>query len=310
MMTFYHQPVLQKEAIEYLNIKPGGVYVDATLGGSGHTQAMLKVDSSISVYAFDQDEKAIQNAKNLQSKYSENLHLIQSNFKDFWTHLALHRVKKIDGILFDLGVSSHQIDQPERGFSFMVDGELDMRMNCKQDLTAYDVVNNFTEEQMQDIFWSFGEEREAKRIAKGIIAERKKHFIKTTLELAEIISKNTLGHQKLKAKARIFQAIRIYINQEMEVLQSALKDSLRVLNPKGRLVVISYHSLEDRIVKHFMREEEKNCTCPESFLRCICDKVSTIKVLTKKPILPTESEIKENKRARSAKMRVAEKRDV
>lgn len=306
----YHQPVFLKQSIEYLNLKDDGVYVDATFGGGGHSQQILDSNSSIKLFAFDRDADAIESGKKISHTYKSRFLLIKSNFNRIRTHLALNRIKKIDGIIFDLGISSHQIDEKDRGFSFSYDAPLDMRMNREQATSASDVINNFSYEKLKQIFWEFGEEREAGRIAKMIIQKRKTSSITTTGELGEIIENATRSHKKIKAKARIFQAIRIYINGELEALRSALRDAVTILNPQGRIVVISYHSLEDRIVKKFFQYEEKDCVCPEGLLKCNCGKISTIKILTKKPIIPTAQEIKKNSRARSAKLRAALKKEI
>jgi 16S rRNA (cytosine1402-N4)-methyltransferase len=310
MSKTYHKPVLLQEAIDFLAIHDNGLYVDATLGGGGHTQAILDANPTNRVISFDQDKEAIEHTLNLQKRYAGRLTIVHENFSNLWTQLSLLRIKKIDGILFDLGISSHQIDFAKRGFSFMVEGDLDMRMNSNQYTTAYEVINTFSEQRLNEIFWNFGEERESRKIAQAIVREREKRPIKTTLQLSEIIDFATYSHQKMKAKARIFQSLRIFINSELDVLKTALKDAVRVLNPNGRMVVISYHSLEDRIVKRFFREEEKKCSCPESFFVCLCSGQSTIKVITKKPVIPTMEEMSQNPRARSAKMRVAEKKGV
>ncbi|RLC51978.1 MAG: 16S rRNA (cytosine(1402)-N(4))-methyltransferase RsmH [Candidatus Cloacimonadota bacterium] len=304
----YHIPVLLKESIQALAIHSGGIYVDATLGGGGHTRAILASEKDIKLYAFDRDENALKFAKdNFLSSY-QNLVLIKDNFANLRTGLALERVKKIDGILFDLGVSFNQISTPGRGFSYLHEGNLDMRMDESEKLTAFDIINDFPFEKLKEIFFEFGEEREAARIAAAIISQRKLNKIKTTSELSEIIERSTRSRFKMKAKARIFQALRIYLNGEIEALKQALKDAVNILNPKGRIVVISYHSIEDRVVKKFFQYEEKSCICPPNFPKCVCNKVSTLKIITKKPIIPSSQEISENRMARSAKMRVAEKR--
>ncbi|MFC1887235.1 16S rRNA (cytosine(1402)-N(4))-methyltransferase RsmH [Candidatus Cloacimonadota bacterium] len=309
-MENYHDPVMLKESIEALNIREGLVYVDATLGGGGHSEAILNSGKDIRLISFDQDQDAIDHClEKFGNKYS-NATLIHDNFSNFWTGVALQKVKKIDGILFDLGVSSYQINVPEKGFSFSLEGRLDMRMDNTSDLTAYDVVNKFTRDELRKIFLEYGEEREAGRIASEIIRERENKEIISTLQLADIIDRATRSHQKMKAKARIFQAIRIYLNDEINVLTTALQDAVRVLNTGGRLAVISYHSLEDRVVKNLLRYHEKICICPPSFPQCNCNKVSTLKILTRKPIVPSEEEIARNPRARSAKLRVAEKKEV
>jgi len=309
-MSQYHIPVLLPESIEALNLKPQGIYVDATFGGGGHTAEMLKKNNELKIFGFDQDIQALNEGSILQKKYPEQLILIHDNFKNLRTRLALERIRYIDGILFDLGVSSHQINKAERGFSFSQEGRLDMRMNEEQEFTASDVVNDFSYEEIRNIIFEYGEEREAGRIARAILRERMNSRIKTTLQLADIIEHNTNAKQKVKAKARVFQALRIFVNGEMESLKKALEDSVKMLNPGGRIVVISYHSLEDRLVKKFFKYEEKDCICPVNFPKCICDKRSTLKIITRKPILPSADEIERNSRARSAKLRIAEKKEV
>lgn len=309
-MEFYHNPVMLKECLEHLAITDGGIYVDATMGGGGHTEALLKCNDTITVFGFDQDTNAIEHASKRLAFYGDRLHLVHSNFENLRTQLALHRIQKVNGILFDLGVSSRQIDDPTRGFSFMQDGKLDMRMNPAAEQTAYDYINSESAEEMARIFREYGEEREAWRIAKAIVARREIAPIETTYQLSEVIDLNTHGKQKIKAKARIFQAIRIHLNGELEVLQSALEQSIQALLPGGRLVVMSYHSLEDRIVKHFLREEAKECTCPPGLPKCICNKISTVKIITRKPIEAGTAEIAANPRARSAKLRVAQRKEA
>jgi 16S rRNA (cytosine1402-N4)-methyltransferase len=309
-MTDYHIPVLLKECIEALNIKTGGIYADATLGGGSHTKSILLANENIKVYAFDKDISAIDHCKTKLAKYENRLEIFNDNFKNLRTNLALSRVKKIDGILLDLGVSSHQIDNPAKGFSFSYDGKPDMRMNRNNELSAYDVVNEYSYADLKRIFIEYGEEKEAGRIARKITEKRLLKTIESTLELADIIDSATYSKQKIKAKARIFQALRIHVNNEIEDLKEVLHEAVSALNPGGRIVVISYHSLEDRIVKKFFAEEEKDCVCPNSFPKCVCSKVSTIKILTKKPINPSEAEIAINRRAKSAKLRIAEKKEV
>lgn len=309
-MSEYHVPVLLQESVDALALKDGGIYVDATLGGGGHTAHILKQNPNIQLYSFDQDPESWQQTKDLEQKFSNNLTIVHDNFANLRTCLALERVRYIDGILFDLGVSSHQINKPERGFSFSLEGRLDMRMDKASDLTAYDIVNNFDVAKMRKIFWEYGEDRAAAKIARTIEIERANREITTTLQLAEIIDKCIPAKQRIKSKARIFQALRIYINGEIEVLKTALSDAVKMLNSGGRIVVISYHSLEDRVAKRFFKEEEKDCVCPSSFLKCVCDKQATLKILTRKPEVPSETEISGNNRARSAKMRIAEKLEV
>jgi len=309
-MTEYHVPVLLSECIEALDLQDGKIYVDATFGGGGHSAKILESEKDIKLFAFDQDPDSIEQSKFLTEKYPERFVMIQENFANIRTGLALERIKKVDGILFDLGVSSHQINDAARGFSFSGDGKLNMRMDKDSELTAADVVNTYSFEELAKIFREYGEEKEAGRIARNIILERDKNEIKTTLQLSQIIENCLISHKSIKAKARIFQALRIYINKEMDVLQTALNDSVRILNPGGRVAVISYHSLEDRIVKNLFKYEERSCICPPEFPLCVCEKISTLKILSRKPIVPTEQEKENNPRSRSAKLRIAQKREV
>ncbi|MDP8204054.1 MAG: 16S rRNA (cytosine(1402)-N(4))-methyltransferase RsmH [Candidatus Tenebribacter mawsonii] len=308
-MTEYHVPVLLAECLEALNLQDGKIYVDATFGGGGHSQKILESGKDLKLFGVDQDPDSIEQSKVLTEKYPDNFVMIKENFANIRTGLALERIKKVDGILFDLGVSSHQINDPSRGFSFRGDGDLNMRMDQTSELTAADVVNTYSFEQLARIFREYGEEKEAARIANNIILERSKKEIKTTLQLSTIIENCIISKKSIKAKARIFQALRIYINKEMEALKSALNDSIKILNPGGKIVVISYHSLEDRIVKNIFKYEEKSCICPPEFPLCVCDKVSTLKIITRKPVVPTLNEIGNNPRARSAKLRIAQKRE-
>ena len=309
-MKEYHVPVLLTECIEALDLQDGKIYVDATFGGGGHSSKILESGKDIKLFAFDQDPDSVEQSEVLKDKYPEKFVMIKENFANIKTGLALERIKKVDGILFDLGVSSHQINDPSRGFSFRGDGKLNMRMDQDSNLTAADVVNTYSFEELVKIFREYGEEKEAVRIARNIILEREKEEIETTLQLATIIENCIISKKSIKAKARIFQALRIYINKEMDVLQTALEDSVKILNPGGRIVVISYHSLEDRIVKNLFKYEEKSCICPPEFPKCVCDKVSTLKIISRKPIIPTANEIGNNPRARSAKLRIAQKKEV
>lgn len=306
-MNGYHEPVLLRESIEALNLKDDGIYVDATFGGGGHTTSILKSRPDIRLFAFDQDGDSLAHAKNTGLELTGNLTIIQDNFANLRTRLALEKIRKIDGILFDLGVSSHQINQPERGFSFSLEGKLDMRMNNSSGLTAAEIINKFNESELKKIFWEFGEDRAANKIARTIVKERSNKTIETTLELAELIDRCVPAQQRIKSKARIFQALRIYINGEITALKQALSDAVKMLNPGGRIIVISYHSLEDRLAKKFFLYEAKDCLCPSSFPKCVCDKKATLRILTRKPVIPSDDEKQKNNRARSAKMRVAEK---
>jgi len=307
-MENYHIPVLLNECVEALNLKAGGIYIDATLGGGGHSTRILESRKDIKLFGFDQDPDALAHNKKLVERYPENFILVDDNFANLRSCLALHRIRKIDGILFDLGVSSHQIDVDSRGFSFSLDGKLDMRMDQSGDLTAADFLNDSDLALLRKVFWEYGEEKQANKIAKAIINSREEQPFHSTLQFSKFLDSCTSSNKRIKTKARIFQAIRIYINREMEVLESALSDAVKILNPGGRVVVLSYHSLEDRIVKRTFRYEELDCVCPSNFPKCVCSKVSRIKILTKKPLIPPQEEIERNSRARSAKLRIAEGR--
>lgn len=305
----YHEPVLIKESIELLNLKKDGIYVDATLGGGGHTELILRNSQIKQVYAFDQDADAIEFASERLKKFKNKLTIIKSNFAQMRTKLALHKVSGIDGVLFDLGISSYQIDEAGRGFSFDRDAELDMRMDKQNETTAKELLNELSVEQLATIFREFGEEQSAHKIAQWIDIERKTKSIQTTQDLAGIIDKNIRSNPILvtKTKARIFQAIRIFINRELEVLDTAMEDAINLLNQHGRLVAISYHSLEDKIVKTKMKNASKGCICPITILKCMCGQKPRVKILTNKIVKPSDEEIKVNRRARSAKLRAVEK---
>ncbi len=303
----YHIPVLLNECLEALNIKDNGIYVDTTLGGGGHSKEILKSNNSIKLYSFDRDSEAIEYAGELLKEFGDRSTLIHSNYDQLRTKLALEKVKRIDGILFDLGVSFHQITDPERGFSFSKDGKLDMRMDNRDKITAFEIVNEFSFEELSKIFFEYGEEKKAKLIAGKIVKQRSIKKIETTGELSSLIDEVIKGPMRVKSKARIFQALRIFINGELESIKIAIKEAVDILNPGGRIVVITYHSLEDRIIKQFFKYEEKDCICPPSFPVCICNKKRRVKIINKKPILPTEEERNLNPQSRSAKLRIAER---
>ena len=310
-MEFHHVSVLLNECIENLNIKPDGVYVDCTMGGAGHSKEIVKRLSDKGLFiGFDQDKNAIATAKERLSEYSDRVRFVHSNFENIKEELAKIGVYKIDGVLADLGVSSHQLDEADRGFSYMQDAPLDMRMDDRQSLTAKDIVNGYSEMDLYRIIRDYGEDKFAKNIAKHIVQERAKKPIETTGELTEIIRASipmkvqvTGGHP---AK-RTFQAIRIELNKELEVLQNNLDDMIDLLNPGGRICIITFHSLEDRIVKTNFKRNENPCTCPSDFPVCVCGKKSKGKVVTRKPILPSEEELEVNSRSKSAKLRVFER---
>lgn len=311
-MEFNHKSVLLQETIENLNIKPDGVYVDGTLGGAGHSYEIAKrLSDKGRLIGIDQDADAIAAATERLAEYKDRVTIIRSNYAAMKSELQKIGITQVDGILLDLGVSSFQLDTPERGFTYREeDAPLDMRMDQRQSKTARDIVNGYSEQELYRIIRDFGEDRFAKNIAKHIVKERQKKEIETTGELTEIIRASipmkvqaTGGHP---AK-RTFQAIRIELNRELEVLQDNLDEMIDLLADDGRFCIITFHSLEDRIVKTSFRKNENPCTCPKEFPVCVCGNISKGKVITRKPILPSEEELEENKRAKSAKLRVFER---
>ncbi len=308
-MSQFHTSVMPEQCLHYLNIQRGGIFVDATLGGGGHSLLMLKVNPNIRLYCFDQDAEALEYAKEVLAEYQDRVELIHSNFSEIRTQLSLRKVNRISGVLFDLGVSSHQIDDKTRGFSFDGNSDLDMRMDRRLQTTAYDIINSLSSSDLHRIFKEYGEELAAKKIAQAIDKARLENEIQTTKQLTMIIDSVIKGspQERTKSKARIFQAIRIYLNRELDVLQSTLEDTINILEPGARIVVMSYHSLEDRIVKQAFRSAAQGCDCPAKIMKCVCNKTSKLKVLTSRPIIAEEEEIKNNSRARSAKLRAAER---
>ena len=305
----YHKPVLYDEVIENLITNENGVYLDCTLGGAGHTTGILEnTGEKATIIAIDQDEDAIRFAKIKLENYQNRIKIFKDNFKNLDTVLYLAGYEKIDGILMDIGVSSKQLDNPERGFSYKYDAKLDMRMNKNDKLSAYEVVNDFTEKEISDILYKYGEEPRGRKIAKRIVEKRQEKKIETTLELADLVIKVIGKSMKKHPAKRTFQAIRMYVNRELEVLEEALDKAVEHLNDKGRLLVITFHSLEDRIVKNKFKDFEKPCSCPPDLPICVCGKKSLGKVLTKKPIIANELELSDNFRAHSAKLRVFERR--
>ncbi|WP_312649894.1 16S rRNA (cytosine(1402)-N(4))-methyltransferase RsmH [Proteiniclasticum sp.] len=307
-MEFKHVSVLLDECLEGLNIEENGTYVDCTLGGAGHTKEILKRLKGGKLIGIDQDTDALNNAKEALKEY-DNVTLVHSNFEEIRKIIQEHAPEGVDGILMDLGVSSYQLDEGERGFSYMKDAPLDMRMNREDDLTAYEVINNYEEEDIYRIIRDYGEENWAKRIAEFIVKARGEKPIETTLELVEIIKKAIPSKARREGPhpaKRTFQAIRIEVNRELTIIRNTILDAVDGLKPEGRLAIITFHSLEDRIVKNTYKELMYPCTCPSN-MPCICGKTATVKILTKKPILPGELEIEENPRSRSAKLRVLEK---
>jgi 16S rRNA (cytosine1402-N4)-methyltransferase len=304
----YHIPVLAENCVQTLDPHPGGVYVDATLGGGGHAKALLERCPQITLYGFDADSEALAEARNKLSD-AAGVEYVHANFSRLRTELALRKVKAIDGILFDLGVSSHQLDTPARGFSFDREAPLDMRMDARIAQTAADVLNEATERELAGIFRSYGEEPSAGRIAREIVRQRGEKPIQTTKDLARIIDKVYPAGTRdaLKAKVRVFQSLRIRVNRELEVLEPALRDAINILRPGGRIVVISYHSLEDRIVKTTFLEAAAGCVCPPRIPLCVCGRKKQLRLLQRKPVSPGPEETAANPRSRSARLRAAEK---
>lgn len=310
MSNTKHISVLLDECIENLNIKPDGIYVDGTLGMGGHSEQILKRLTTGRLIGIDRDESAIRRAGQRLQEYSDRLTLVHSNFSDVAGVLDDLGIDGVDGMLFDLGVSSPQLDESERGFSYMNDAPLDMRMDNTSALTAWNVVNEWPEEELVRILRDYGEERFARRIASRIVQRRSEKPIETTLELVDII-KSSMPAAALREKQhpakRSFQAIRIAVNDELGAVEEMMRTAPDKLNKGGRLCVISFHSLEDRIVKTSIAARENGCTCPREAPICVCGFVQTLKSVQRKPIIPGEEELKENPRSRSAKLRVAEK---
>jgi len=309
-MSYKHTSVLLHEAVDGLNINPGGCYVDGTLGGGGHsTQIAESLSSDGRLIAIDRDDFALNYAKKTLEAFS-NIHFVKNNFSNIHSVLDELYVDKISGMILDLGVSSFQLDDGERGFSYNHDARLDMRMDKKQKLTAYEVVNTYSLENLTDIIFKYGEENWAKRIAEFIVEARRSSNIETTFQLVEIIKKaipKKAREEGPHPAKRTFQSIRIEVNKELEVLEQAVADIVDRLEQGGRLAIITFHSLEDRIVKNTFKSLESPCICPRDFPMCMCGKKPQIKIITKRPITPSEEELEENHRARSAKLRIAEK---
>jgi len=309
-MEFHHVSVLLNECIDGLNIKENGIYVDGTLGGAGHSSEIVKRLTTGRLIGIDQDMNAINAASKRLEPYKDRVTLVHDNFSNIKAVFAELGIEKADGFLLDIGVSSHQLDEAERGFSYMQDAPLDMRMNSESRFSAYNVVNEYSEDRLNDVIFKYGEERWAKRIAQFIVEARKEKPIETTFELVDIIKKAIpKGARKdgPHPAKRTFQAIRIEVNGELEILEKTIDDMTELLNPGGRLCIITFHSLEDRIVKNAFRKQENPCTCPPEFPVCVCGKKPLGKVVTRKPILPSEEELEENHRSRSAKLRILER---
>ena len=313
MVPFKHIPVMLTEVLCYLNCTPGKTYVDCTLGGSGHAGAICKkiIPGGIFI-GIDQDINAVRNAKKVLKPINLTIRLFHDNFIHLPEILQQLKIDAADGILLDLGISLDQLESSGRGFSFNKDEPLDMRMNLKSSKKAEDLINNMEEKSLKKIFYKYGEERRAGQIAKKIVEQRRRKAIRSSRELAQIVCdavpKKVLFKQKIHPATRTFMALRIAVNRELEMLDFFMENVANLLNPKGRLCVLSFHSLEDRIVKHRMNTLGKGCICPPDLPKCACNKKSLIRILTKKVVRPTEDEVANNPMARSAKLRVAEKK--
>ncbi len=309
-MEFKHYSVMLAETIDGLNVRSGGIYADGTLGGGGHSFEILSRSDDIRLIGIDQDTDAIAAAQKRLAAFGEKVTYVNDNFRNINAILDELGIESIDGMVLDLGVSSYQLDNRERGFSYMQDAPLDMRMNKNAELTAFDVVNSYEEDALTDIFYRFGEENWSRRIAKFIVDKRKEKPVMTTHELTDIIkaaipqaARRDVSHPE----KRVFQAIRIEVNGELDILKNAICDIVARLNKGGRIAIITFHSLEDRIVKQVFSELSKGCVCPADFPVCVCGKKPEIKLITRKPILPSRNELEENSRSKSAKLRIAEK---
>ncbi|MBD8960635.1 MAG: 16S rRNA (cytosine(1402)-N(4))-methyltransferase RsmH [Clostridiales bacterium] len=310
-MKFSHVSVLLRECIEHLNIKPDGIYVDCTAGGGGHSLEIVKrLTDGGRLIAIDRDEDALRAAGARLAGYADRVTFVHSNYAALQSVLADLGISQVDGVLADLGVSSYQLDTAERGFSYMQDAPLDMRMDREQPLRAYDVVNTYSEEELRRILFDYGEEKFARNIAANIVKKRNERPIETTLELAELVKSSMPkaaregGHHPAK---RTFQAIRIEVNSELSSIPPALDAAVHALRPEGRIAVITFHSLEDRLVKQKFAALASGCTCPREFPVCVCGKKPVVRIITKKPVTAGDDELEVNPRSRSAKLRVAEK---
>ena len=309
-IEFSHYSVLLSECMDGLNIKPNGIYVDGTAGGAGHSSEIAKRLDNGRLIAIDQDETAVAVATQRLDALKKNTAVVRSNFCEIAKVCKELDINGIDGVLLDLGVSSYQLDTAERGFSYSADAPLDMRMDNRRSLNAYTVVNTYSEQELKKILFEYGEERFAPQIAAAIVRAREKKAIESTAELSDIVkyaipsAAREGGHHPAK---RSFQAIRIEVNAELDVIEPAIRDAVALLNKGGRIAIITFHSLEDRIVKQTFASLATGCTCPKNFPICVCGNKPKVKIITKKPILPSKEELEENPRSRSAKLRVAEK---
>jgi S-adenosyl-methyltransferase mraW len=310
-MEFQHKSILLNECMEGLSIKEDGIYVDGTLGGGGHSFHILeRLGERGRLIGIDQDEDAIKAATKRLEAFANKVTIVRDNYEHFQTILSTLSIPKVDGILLDLGVSSYQFDEADRGFSYRFDAPLDMRMDRRQDFTAKDLINNYSEQELYHIIRDYGEDKFARNIAKHIVKEREKKPIETTFELSEIISHAIPMKMRVQGghpAKKTFQAVRIALNRELEVLEESIEGMIKALKPEGRLCIISFHSLEDRIVKKAFRTAEDPCICPKDFPICTCGRKSLGRVISKKAIIPSDLEMEENPRARSAKLRIFER---
>ena len=308
-MTKQHESVLEGEVIQNFNLLEGSLIVDGTLGDGGHAELLLKNTTSVRVLGIDRDLRAIERAEKRLAPFRDRITLVHGNFGDIKTILKKENVMNVDGLLLDLGVSSPQLDSPNRGFSFMRNGPLDMRMDSSQKITAADLLVELPDERLVSVIKEYGEERFSKRIVRAIRQAQKQSAIKTTLQLSNIISSviHASRQTKIHPATRTFQALRIAVNGELEHIKKALRDSVDILQESARVIVISFHSLEDRIVKNFFKTEEKGCVCPPKIPVCSCGHKQRLKIITRKPIIPAVEEVRRNSRASSAKLRVAER---
>lgn len=310
-MEFRHRSVLLEETIGGLNIRPDGIYVDGTLGGGGHAYEICRrLNNKGKFVGVDQDAAAIEAAGRRLKDFGEKVTIVRSNYCDMKSQLQKKGIDRVDGIILDLGVSSYQLDTAERGFSYREDAPLDMRMDTRKNWTARDIVNEYSETELYRVIRDYGEDKFARNIAKHIVRSRERHPVETTGELAEIIKGAIpMKYQKKSGHPakRTFQAIRIELNRELDVLKDSLDDMIELLNPGGRLCIITFHSLEDRIVKSAFRKNGNPCTCPPDFPVCVCGNVSKGRIVTKKPVLPGKEEQENNSRSKSAKLRIFER---
>ena len=304
----YHIPVLYYEALDNLVINPDGIYIDCTLGGGSHSEGILeRLSDKGLLISIDQDTNAIEYSKKRLEKFGSKWKVFKGNFENIDTIAYMAGVDKVDGILMDIGVSSKQLDDPKRGFSYRYDVKLDMRMNTEQKISAYDIVNTYTEEQLSKIIFEYGEERHARKIAKLIVEERKSSPIEKTSDLIALIKRAYPERASKHPAKKTFQAIRIEVNRELEVLENAMSKAVELLKVGGRLAIITFHSLEDRIVKNKFKDLATACKCPKDIPICVCGGVKKFEIITKKPIIPIDDELKNNNRAHSSKLRILER---